>query len=1098
MSITRGRILQRCYRKLFIIGLSLVGAAFITGGPAYGVVYSGNPQNLKSQLEKLEAGDTLLLEAGVYKFGLSIADRHGDADNPIIITGPETGDPAIFLGDTEVRRNTIQIRRSSYLTFRHLKIDGLDVDGIDAVNSTGITHHITLEHLEIVRHGGGQLTVGIATRGPAWDWVIRNCKIIGAGTGMYLGDSRGTRWPFVGGLIEHNLIVDTVGYNVQFKHTISRTDVNGNVIPGMPQEKRKTIIRHNVFSKANQPTDSIVVGPRPNLLVGHFPLSGPGSDDVYEIYGNFFYENTTDEPLFQGEGNIALYDNVFVNSSGDAVNIQPHNDVPRNINVFHNTVVATGNGIGVWGADINFAQRVAGNAIFAGKPTPVSANSKVVLRDNVTAAYAAASDYLMNPGGSLDLGELDLFPLVGKLLADSMDMTAFQGFSDWDLDFNQDTRNGTYRGAYASEGSNTGWGLAIDFKPRGEVVPQAPSITNQPEPLTVTEGEDASFSVASAGSRPLTYQWYFNGVEISETNSASYMLTAVSVADAGTYGCIVTNDQGSDSCVDATLIVSADALAPTLVTASATSATGVDILFSEAVSAASAETSANYQLDLGINIDTASLNADERTVSLTVTPALTEDSTYEVSVSNVQDRAQTPNTIVNLSSKTFTYRTIYTFEGVNPTGDWTPLNPGNWEVKADAGDMAYYINSSSSPGNSLLGEYSLLPGSYGDFTLTAQARLDATGANADYAVVFGFQNADNYYYALFNNNQAFIELFKVFEGTRTALDLVDPVDTDWLNDNAYHAIKVSREGSEIKVYFDDNLIMHASDSTFGVGQVGIGSFNDSAYFDDVQVVGEVTTTPDTTPPMITLTGNNPQTITVGNTYIELGATATDNVDGDINPDNITVDASAVDTNTVGSYSVTYNVSDEANNPAIEVTRTVNITAVVNGDNVAPVITLMGNNPQTITVGNTYTELGATATDNVDGDINPDNITVDASAVDTNTVGSYSVTYNVSDEANNPAIEVTRTVNITAVVNDDNVAPVITLMGNNPQAITVGSAYTDLGAMAMDNIDGNLTTNIQTVNLVDTANPGTYEVTYNVSDAAGNVATEVVRTVNVIT
>ncbi|VAW88832.1 hypothetical protein MNBD_GAMMA17-2053, partial [hydrothermal vent metagenome] len=42
------------------------------------------------------------------------------------------------------------------------------------------------------------------------------------------------------------------------------------------------------------------------------------------------------------------------------------------------------------------------------------------------------------------------------------------------------------------------------------------------------------------------------------------------------------------------------------------------------------------------------------------------------------------------------------------------------------------------------------------------------------------------------------------------------------------------------------------------------------------------------------------------------------------------------------------------------------------------------------------------------------------------------------------------------------------------------------------------TNIQTVNLVDTANPGTYEVTYNVSDAAGNVATEVVRTVNVIT
>jgi len=80
-------------------------------------------------------------------------------------------------------------------------------------------------------------------------------------------------------------------------------------------------------------------------------------------------------------------------------------------------------------------------------------------------------------------------------------------------------------------------------------------------------------------------------------------------------------------------------------------------------------------------------------------------------------------------------------------------------VKLDVdGDNAYWLNSTNfgSPGNGLLGEYSLLPGEYGDFTFTAQARLadDVSGTanlTADYAVVFGYQDADNYYYAMFNN-----------------------------------------------------------------------------------------------------------------------------------------------------------------------------------------------------------------------------------------------------------------------------------------------------------------------------------------------------------
>ncbi|MFK7781202.1 reprolysin-like metallopeptidase [Psychroserpens sp.] len=81
---------------------------------------------------------------------------------------------------------------------------------------------------------------------------------------------------------------------------------------------------------------------------------------------------------------------------------------------------------------------------------------------------------------------------------------------------------------------------------------------------------------------------------------------------------------------------------------------------------------------------------------------------------------------------------------------------------------------------------------------------------------------------------------------------------------------------------------------------------------------------------------------------------------------------------------------------------------------------------------------------------------------------------------------------------DTEAPVITLNGAATINLGLGAAYSELGATASDNEDGDLTSSI--VIAGDTVNPntlGTYLVTYNVSDAAGNPAVEVVRTVNVI-
>ncbi len=110
---------------------------------------------------------------------------------------------------------------------------------------------------------------------------------------------------------------------------------------------------------------------------------------------------------------------------------------------------------------------------------------------------------------------------------------------------------------------------------------------------------------------------------------------------------------------------------------------------------------------------------------------------------------------------------------------------------------------------------------------------------------------------------------------------------------------------------------------------------------------------------------------------------------------------------MGSYVVTYNVTDGAGNPAVEVPRTVNVITV---DTTPPVITLVGATPQIVERGTAYTELGAIATDVTLGDLTGD-LVIDASAVDTTTVGSYVVTYNVADGAGNPAVEVPRTVTV---------------------------------------------------------------------------------------
>lgn len=322
--------------------------------------YIAGPDDYRSYLAQLKPGDRLLLKGGDYIRGLPLHDLHGRPGQPIVIEGSQTEPATRFIARPGA--NTISLVNVRHLTIRNLELDGNNqpVDAVKAEGHSGYAHFVTLENLHIHDFAASQQNVGISTKCPAFGWVIRENRIERVGTGMYLGDSDGTD-PFVAGVIERNIILESLGYNLQIKHQKKRS-------PGMPEHtsRHDTIISNNIFSKENAIHGA---NARPNVLVGHWPVEGEGSEDRYLFHSNLFWHNPS-EALFQGEGNLALYKNVFVNAYGPAIHIQPHNDIPRHVDIRFNTIITRESAISIRNKSIDkrWKQKVVGNLVFSRAP----------------------------------------------------------------------------------------------------------------------------------------------------------------------------------------------------------------------------------------------------------------------------------------------------------------------------------------------------------------------------------------------------------------------------------------------------------------------------------------------------------------------------------------------------------------------------------------------------------------------------------------------------------------------------------------------------------------------------------------------------------
>lgn len=219
---------------------------------------------------------------------------------------------------------------------------------------------------------------------------------------------------------------------------------------------------------------------------------------------------------------------------------------------------------------------------------------------------------------------------------------------------------------------------------------------------------------------------------------------------------------------------------------------------------------------------------------------------------------------------------------------------------------------------------------------------------------------------------------------------------------------------------------------------------------------------------LTMSGQAQITLEYGADYTDPGASA--QFYGTVlvqDPETIAViTEGAVDTSTVGTYTITYRASRWGCEQLA--TRTVHVV-----DTQRPRLTLTAD-PDAFTLpGQAYVEEGFTAWDDYDGDLTHKVV---------RTVGDGEIVYCVADSSGNSAQVVRQ------IVYNDPVAPELTLLGAAQITVPAGGTFEEPGFTATDNCDGDITDRVQVTGSIDPYLPGSYTIEYSVTDSYGNTAT----------
>ncbi len=177
---------------------------------------------------------------------------------------------------------------------------------------------------------------------------------------------------------------------------------------------------------------------------------------------------------------------------------------------------------------------------------------------------------------------------------------------------------------------------------------------------------------------------------------------------------------------------------------------------------------------------------------------------------------------------------------------WQPTDDAAWKVEKIDGRNVYSQFKKQSdyqpPHRSPLNIALVKDVRVSDFQLDAKVKSTHPDyGHRDVCLFFGYQDPANFYYVHLGKktddhaNQIFI----VDDKPRAKISLKTTDGTDW--DDAWHHVRIVRKTGDgtIEIFFDDmeKPVMVAKDKTFTWGQVGIGSFDDTSAWDDIQLRG---------------------------------------------------------------------------------------------------------------------------------------------------------------------------------------------------------------------------------------------------------------------
>jgi len=184
------------------------------------------------------------------------------------------------------------------------------------------------------------------------------------------------------------------------------------------------------------------------------------------------------------------------------------------------------------------------------------------------------------------------------------------------------------------------------------------------------------------------------------------------------------------------------------------------------------------------------------------------------------------------------------FEEGELKDSWKATDPEAWKITKTNGSGVLHLHDQSDyepPVRSPLSIMWLLKDGPESFVMDAILKSTGKpGGHKDLCLFFGKQDDSHFYYVHLGQKadpQA-LSIFAVDGEPRVSIADKRIESLTWGDE--WHRVRVVRnsKSGDIKVYFDDyeNPIMEANDKRFTGGGFGVGSFDNTGYFDDIRIV----------------------------------------------------------------------------------------------------------------------------------------------------------------------------------------------------------------------------------------------------------------------